>query len=169
MLRLVPISLREANRFVAGYHRHHPPARGAKFVIGAVKDSELVGCVIVGRPVAANIDHRRVAEVTRLTTNGAPNCCSFLYAAAARAARAMGYEQIQTYILDDETGVSLRAAGWELDATSKGGTWNRDGRERIDKHPITPKQRWRKSLNRPLGPLSLPIPESNPREQGVLL
>ena len=41
-----------------------------------------------------------VVEVTRLCTDGTKNACSFLYGAAARIAKEMGYKQIQTYILE---------------------------------------------------------------------
>ena len=34
MLSLVPISLKQANTFVAAHHRHHKPVTGHKFSIG---------------------------------------------------------------------------------------------------------------------------------------
>ena len=34
MLRLKPISLRDANEYVRKYHRHHKPVAGLKFSIG---------------------------------------------------------------------------------------------------------------------------------------
>ena len=34
MLSLVPVSLKDANAFVAEHHRHHKPTRGHKFSIG---------------------------------------------------------------------------------------------------------------------------------------
>jgi hypothetical protein len=37
------------------------------------------------------LDDGRTAEVTRLCTDSVKNGCSFLYGAAARVARAMGY------------------------------------------------------------------------------
>jgi hypothetical protein len=60
----------------------------------------------------------------------------------------MGYERIQTFILDTEPGVSLKAAGWEFDGESGGGDWNvpsRGGR-RTDQ-PQQRKHRWKKTLN----------------------
>lgn len=89
-LHLQPISLREANAFVAKHHRHHKPPQGAKFAIG-VNDGERVrGVVIVGRPVSRMLDDGYTAEVTRLCTDGAYNACSMLYGAAWRAARGWG-------------------------------------------------------------------------------
>ena len=115
MLRIIPLELDEANELVAKWHRHHKPAVGHRFSIGcATETGEVVGAAIVGRPVARMTDYRSVLEVTRLVTNGHKNACSILYAATARVGREMGYELIQTFILDEETGISLIAAGWEF-------------------------------------------------------
>lgn len=114
MLRLRPISLRDANEYVRKYHRHHKPVAGHKFSIGCEADGELVGVIIVGRPVSRYLDDGFTLEVTRLCTNGAKNACSFLYGAAARAAAAMGYKRIITYTLESENGASLRASGWMI-------------------------------------------------------
>lgn len=94
MLRLKPISLRDANEYVRKYHRHHKPVAGHKFSIGCEADGELVGVIIAGRPVSRYLDDGFTLEVTRLCTNGEKNACSFLYGAAARAAAAMGYKRI---------------------------------------------------------------------------
>jgi hypothetical protein len=149
-LRIIPLELDEANDLVAKWHRHHKPAVGHRFSIGVVTDSgEVVGAAIVGRPVARLTDYRSVLEVTRLVTNGHKNACSILYAAAARVAREMGYEKIQTFILDNETGTSLIAAGWQFELFTVAGDvsrWHsRDGR-RSDQ-PEGRKGRYGKVLN----------------------
>lgn len=46
-----------------------------------------------------------------------------LYGAAVRAARAMGYRKIITYILDTEHGASLRAAGFVCEEPAGGLEW----------------------------------------------
>ena len=120
-MRRVRISLAEANAFVAALHRHHPPVVGHLFSIGAARSDDLVGVVIVGRPVARLRDDGVTAEVTRLCTDGSRNACSFLYGAAARAAFALGFERIGTYTLPDEGGASLRASGWHLIGERGGG------------------------------------------------
>ena len=110
---------------------------------------------MVGRPVARGCNPEEVAEVTRLCTDGTRNACSILYAACARAAEAMGYVRIQTYILDSEPGTSLKAAGWRLDGHTKGGQWdhtserqlNLDGGTRRSDQPTNPKARWVKDLS----------------------
>jgi hypothetical protein len=123
-LNVCHVELSEANAFVAKYHRHHKPAVGHRFSIG-VENGKLCGVAIVGRPVARMTDQRNVVEVTRLCTDGTKNACSFLYSAAARIARELGYIKIQTYILASEPGTSLLAAGWERQAESAGGDWTR--------------------------------------------
>ena len=128
-LRLVCVELAEANDFVGRLHRHHKPAVGHKFSLGAELQGQLVGVAIVGRPVARHRDDGETLEVIRLCTDGTHNACSFLYGACARAAFALGYERIGTYTLQDEGGASLRGAGWRLLGERSGGNWkNRIGR-----------------------------------------
>lgn len=145
-LRLLPITLREANELVERLHRHHVPTMGHRFSIGvATDDGVLRGAVIVGRPVARALDYHAVAEVTRLVTDGTPNACSILYAAAARACRAMGYRKVQTYILASEPGTSLQAAGWinEGLTSQHHRQWTgTNGKARRTDQPTEPKQRW---------------------------
>jgi hypothetical protein len=145
VLTLNPITLREASAFVAQHHRHHKPPQGALFAISAVCDGHVIGVCIVGRPVARMLADDYTAEVTRLATLGDRNCCSFLYSAAWRACRAMGYRRLVTYILDTEPGTSLRAAGWKCLGTAGGGSWSRKSRPRFDDHPTQQKIRWEMS------------------------
>lgn len=143
-LTLVPITRREADAFVEAHHRHHDPPRGFKFAIGAEQAGKVVGVVIVGRPVARMLRADPFcAEVTRLcVVKDVKNGCSFLYAAAWRCARAMGYRRLVTYTLPEEGGASLRAAGWRLIGEAGGGTWDRKDRPRVDTHPTQTKLRW---------------------------
>ena len=135
----IRVKLDEANAFVARLHRHHKSVVGHLFSLGAVLNGELVGVAIVGRPVARMRDDGETAEVTRLCTDGTRNACSFLYGAAARAAFALGFKRIGTYILASETGTTLKAAGWRLIGQTAGGSWSRPSRGRNDKHPTEPK------------------------------
>lgn len=77
MLRLKPVSLREANEYVKQQHRHHKPVVGHKFSIGCEADGELAGVVIAGRPVSRYLDDGRTLEVTRLCTNGTKECLQY--------------------------------------------------------------------------------------------
>ena len=138
-LSLCPIGLDEANAFVAAHHRHHRPVVGHKFSIGATMGDKIVGVVIVGRPVSRHRDDGLTLEVTRLCTDGSANACSLLYGAAARAAFAIGYKRIGTYILKSENGASLRASNWRLIGETPGRSWSVPSRPRVDTHPLEPK------------------------------
>ena len=121
-LKVIPLTLEQANYWISVWHRHHFPVVGHRFSIGCHLDSKMVGVCVVGRPVARLSNQNQIAEVTRLATNGTPNACSILYAASARACKAMGYSKIQTFILDSEPGISLRASGWSVEGLTGGGT-----------------------------------------------
>lgn len=112
-MQISPITLRAAQEFVAQHHRHNKPPRGHKFSIGLKNsDGELIGVATAGRPVARNFDDGLTLEVNRTCTTGERNANSALYGAVWRAARAMGYQRCITYTQADESGASLRAAGF---------------------------------------------------------
>ena len=144
-MKAVRVELKEANQFVAELHRHHKPVRGHRFSIGAEHDGKLVGCVIVGRPVARQTNQKTIAEVTRLVTDGTKNACSFLYGRAARAAKELGFEAIQTFILPSESGISLKASGWQNSGPTKLGDWHTRSNRRTDQ-PEGRKVKWIKPL-----------------------
>lgn len=154
-LRLVPMSLDVAKRFVGEHHRHNLPPVGWKFGVGvATDDGELVGVAMAGRPVARMLDDGRTLEVIRTCTLGTQNANSMLYGAVARAAKALGYDRLFTYTLADEPGSSLRAAGWEKDAdVPAAASWSVPSRPRIqvdlfgnERRPPGEKTRWIKRL-----------------------
>ena len=82
-LRLVPLSIREADAYVGRHHRHSATTKGqAKAAIGAAVGDELVGVAIVGRPSAPVYEGEGVCEILRVCTpkqGGHRNACSFLY------------------------------------------------------------------------------------------
>lgn len=145
-LLLVPLSLSEANQMVRQYHRHNQPVPGCKFCIGArlLDGDELVGAIIVGRPVARAYDDGWTMEVTRCATNGAKNASSMLYAAASRATFALGYRRLITYTRTDESGATMRAAGWKVIAERPARSWAKASiaRPREDKSEPAPRLLW---------------------------
>lgn len=171
-LHVLPVELKEANEFISAIHRHHAPVVGHRFSLGCVDgDGVLRGVCVIGRPVARLAGHPRdVAEVTRLATDGTYNACSILYAAAARACKAMGFRRIQTYTLPSEGGASLRASGWQCEGNAGGGQWKHtDGKPRRTDQPTEVKSRWALHFNRPSMHVTLPETVAPESSQGVLL
>lgn len=160
MLVAVPMDLTEANAFVERLHRHHAPVRRDKYRIGCADENGVLhGVVQVGNPVARRLADGQTLEVLRCCSDGEYNVCSFLYSRAARVAKELGYKKIITYILQSETGITLKASGWHLeDDNCGGGSWDTPSRRREvapaqislfgekPKYPTEKKQRWSKEL-----------------------
>lgn len=124
MLEIRPITLRDANQYVAEHHRHNIPTTGHKFSIACYDGDRLCGVAIAGQPVARNLDDGFTIEIRRVCTDGTYNACSILYGACSRCAKEMGYRRVVTYTLQSEPGTSLRAAGFINDGEAGGGSWN---------------------------------------------
>lgn len=95
---------------------------------------------------------------------GHPNGCSALLGAAYRAAKGAGYLQLQSYILEEENGVSYKAAGWRRDLKSAGGLWQSRSKQKKDYardhiQDWDPGSKWRYvktiSENLPVEPINL--------------
>lgn len=132
MIRIVPVTIKDAKLFVAAWHRHHMPSTGALFALGIADDDNVLrGVALVSRPVARAFQDGMTAEVARTATDGVRNGNSMLYGAAWRAARALGYRRLVTYTHADEPGTSLRAAGWRVlaERPARGG-WDVPSRPR---------------------------------------
>jgi len=121
-MKIIPITYSQASDFINKYHRHHSASQGCKFCIGLVGgDNNLIGVAICGRPVARKLDNGLTCEINRLCTLGDKNACSMLYGACCRVAKAMGYKKIITYILESESGISLKASNFILEEENCGG------------------------------------------------
>lgn len=139
-VQIVPIFQSEAFEFISKFHRHHRKPVGSVFQIGLSDGEKIVGVAVVGRPNGRFSQDGFTLEVTRLCTDGTKNACSMLYSACWRAAKAIGYRKLITYILNTESGTSLKAAGWIL-IGERGGAkgWNVPSRPIVDKHPLQKK------------------------------
>lgn len=148
MFKVVNLSLKEANEFIAKNHRHHQPVYRDKYQMGVEVDGVLCGVAQVGRPVSRHLDDGKTLEVVRLCVlDGVKNACSFLYSRCSRVAAELGYSKIITYILDEESGNSLVASEWKLETSScGGGNWSRKSRPRNTSAPTCKKQRWARVL-----------------------
>ena len=111
-MEIRPVTFRQACAFVEALHRHNKPPRGHKFSIGLWQGDVMVGVGMAGRPVARHFDDGLTLEVNRTCTDGTPNANSMIYGALWRAGKAMGYRRMITYTQADESGASLRAAGF---------------------------------------------------------
>ena len=124
MLQIKPVTFRAACAFIAEHHRHNKPPRGHKFSVSVWQGESMVGVACAGRPVARHFDDGLTIEVNRSCTDGARNANSMLYGAVWRAAKAMGYRRAITYTQAEESGASLRAAGWvRVKSIAPRGSW----------------------------------------------
>ena len=150
-MRIIPLTLREANGFVEQHHRHSTRTSndGGKFAIGLEVDGCLVGVAIVGRPVARLLDQPGTAELLRCCVSPqAPHCaCSKLTARAKRIWQLMGGIRLVTYTLARESGASMRAAGLREDGAVPARRWDTPSRRRATR-PIEgeDKVRWTSDL-----------------------
>lgn len=138
-LTLVPVSFKDACDFVDAWHRHNVPPNGHRFSMGVANDDELlVGVCMVSHPVSRHQMDGYTLEVIRTATDGTPNANSMLYGAAWRAAKALGYRRLITYTQADESGSSLRAAGFrEIAKMQPTKGWNRPSRPRDESNYIS--------------------------------
>lgn len=146
-MKIVPLTLREANDFVEQHHRHSARTSkdGGKFAIGLYQDGALIGAAIVGRPVARMLQRPGCAEVLRLCVSPAApmGACSRLYSRCKRIWQLMGGDRLVTYTLQSETGASLLGAGFAIEASVPARAWDTPSRRR-DARPIEQrdKVRW---------------------------
>ena len=153
-LEIRPITLREANAYVAEHHRHNLPTQGHKWSLACYDCGKLCGVAIVGQPTARKLNDSLTIEIRRVCTDGTYNACSKLYGACARVAKEMGYKRIITYTLVSEPGTSLNASGFINEGLAGGVSWNVPSRPReemqttlfgeIRKYPDEKKIRWAK-------------------------
>jgi hypothetical protein len=134
----------DALAFVAATHRKQPKVQGAMWCVSLRQGKEIVGVALVGMPSRAQTtDELDTLCVLRVAVKeGIKNGCSMLYGACWRAARGMGADSMVAYTHDDESGVSLRAAGWIDGGLTDGGEWSRPSRKRGAAVDPKPKRRW---------------------------
>lgn len=143
-MKLIPVNRTQVTEYIKKHHRHHKPPAGYKFAIGLANDlNQLVGVIVAGRPVARNLDDGSTLEITRCCVDSTTkNAVSMLYGAVVRAGKAMGYTRFITYTRLDETGESLRAAGWLPAYQTKAKSWNTPSRTRTDKTEVVERVCW---------------------------
>lgn len=134
-LEAVPITLQEASAYVDKYHRHNTGPKFHKYSIClcAPGEPEPVGVAVASIPKARHQMDGETLEINRCCTDVRyADVCSALYARVIRIGREMGYRRFLTYTLPEESGSSLKAAGFHPDGTvapSSNG-WNSPSRPR---------------------------------------
>ena len=109
MVRIIPITLREANEFIVRRHRHLGKAAGCKFALGLTDENgELIGVAVCGRPVSRYYDNGETIEICRVCTDGTYNACSMLYGACVRVGRLWGIDGLLHILLKASTAAALR-------------------------------------------------------------
>ena len=169
-LRLVPTDVQTARRFVAQHHHRHSKVPKRWKIAAGVADGDsddLVGVAIAGRPVAPELRDGYTMEVVCRCTSDAANAPLMLYAAVARAAKALGYKRVVTYAPESGPGTTLRASGWRPVATTGDRPWhNNRKRYGVDqagraRTPPGRKARWERRFDEGSLPKSWPAePES---------
>lgn len=154
-----PCTVKAARAYVRSWHRHLPDVQGGLFAVQVVDSvGRCVGVGVAGNPARvwqgqAKLVISRVAAMDglpRVTSSSgeehAAPVCTKIYSALCKAARALGYREVWTYTLPEESGRSLRAAGFRDMGLSAGGEHGRPSRPRAPAKRPEPKRRWLRLL-----------------------
>ena len=150
---LQPITVKAAIQWVRETHRHLPVIQGGLFASAVQCDGRTVAAGIAVNPArvwqgTGRVVIGRVAAIPGLEAVGehASPACTMILGSLCRAAKALGYTEAWTYTLPDESGASLRAAGFQYKGETKGGEWDRPSRSRAAAVSPTKKGRWMRRL-----------------------
>lgn len=160
-LRVVPMSLSNANAVVTSWHSHlQRPTQGHLFSLGVVANASpdypqhLRAVAIVSLPRSRAIMQQGAVEVVRVAVgSGLPPLhgvdprhkgseASFVLKRCVDAAYALGYSRVVSTTLLGEAGAGYRGAGWTPVAVSMGGHWGRSARGRDEAEQPGIKVRW---------------------------
>lgn len=150
---LVPITGKAALRWIAQTHRHLPKLQGALFAVGVEQSGELVGVGTAGNPARVWQGTGRFVITRVAVRSGLPKigdhaspACTMILSALCRAGAALGYSEVWTYTLPEESGVTLKAAGFVDMGMTEGGEHSRPSRPRAPAVRPEPKRRWMRTL-----------------------
>lgn len=147
-LEAIPITLQEASSYIDRHHRHNAGPKFHKFSVclRVPGEPEPVGVAVVGTPKARHQMDGETLEINRCCTDPRyADVCSSLYARAVRIGRELGYRRFLTYTLPEESGSSLRAAGFQPDGVTRASVngWSSPSRPRdTAQYPAGEKIRW---------------------------
>ena len=144
---LGPYPVKYAAAWVKTVHRRLPDMAGAMWCVGLWDGPKMLGLAVVGRPSrmldvpARSRIHTQIVQRVAVV-EGVPNGCSMLYGSCSRSGKAMGLDDMVTYIHLDEPGTSLKASGWVKGGETDGGEWTRPSRKRKKAEDPESKIRW---------------------------
>lgn len=148
-----PMTVKAAIDWVRKTHRHLPVIQGGLFATSVQRDGRTVAAGIAVNPArvwqgTGRVVIGRVAAIPGLEAVGehASPACTMILGSLCRAAKALGYVEAWTYTLPDESGASLRAAGFQHKGETKGEEWDRPSRARCAAVSPAKKGRWMRQL-----------------------
>lgn len=152
--KIASCTVKAACKQIAAWHRHLPKLQGGLFAARVLgPDGQCCAVAVFGNPsrVWQNTGRgviTRVAAKEDLPDVGehAAPACTMLYGALCRAAKALGYREAWTYTLPEESGRSLKAAGFIDMGLTDGGEHDRPSRRRNPAVRPEPKRRWLRTL-----------------------
>lgn len=159
-MKIAPCTVTAAKLKVKEWHRHLKDIQGGLFAAQVIDDTgQCVAVALAGNParvwqkeaklvisrVAAEEDQPKII-CSKGREHASPSC-TMLYGALCRAAKALGYCEVWTYTLPEESGISLKAAGFIDMGLSAGGEHSRPSRYRKPAVRPEPKRRWLRILN----------------------
>ncbi len=128
------ISYKSARRIIEQNHYLGYAPCGCKFCLGVYADSELVGIMIWGHPIARLEEQNNTLELTRMFLFDSPkNSESKALSLAEKWIKTNRTERRLIAYSDTakgHQGTIYRAANWKLVAEVRAATWIRKGRER---------------------------------------
>ena|SRR5258708_6733116 len=142
MLILRPFTVKRALPFIRKVHRRLLKIQGALWAVSAWNGDEMIGVAVVGFPARGLMVDDTLCVLRVAVIEGHPNGCSMLYGSCSRTGRAMGARNMVTYTHGDESGISLKAAGWIDGGLTDGGEWDRPSRPRQLALDPEQKRRW---------------------------
>jgi hypothetical protein len=151
-LAVRPITQRVARAWIAAHHSHLPPPVGWLMGVAVHERGRLCCLAVLERP-ARLLQDGTTACVSRVCSDRTPHAASMALAAVTRAALALGYRRLVSYMLAGQRGTSYRAAGWRITGVTLGGEWSRPSRVRGAARQPGFKIRWE------TGPAALPWDE----------
>ena len=147
MTIIAPCTIRRAKEWIKQTHRHLPMVNGGLFAVALESDSgALLGVAMAGHGPQEWQGTKRLIITRVAVADDVKNGCSRLYGAICRAGKALGYIEAWTYTLPEESGTSLRAAGFQYMGMTDGGDHGRSARPRKPAVRPEPKHRWRRIL-----------------------